>query len=833
MKPFFVYIFIFLFYGVNLKAQLICKASEMENGAYQTITSSGLQIESPDCVHSDFGPHITQVFDSLLNRYVFAFHSHIFTDNDRCLVFDRVRMEIKGGPGSSEEAKHTLNTTSYYRWKFKIPDNFTGSSSFCHIFQNKIFGGDDSSYPLITITPRAGVLEIIHNGGDSGNDLGVVASANLELFKGKWIEAYVRQFHSENGKLEIILRDLISDKIVLSYINEDIDLWRTGAEYDRPKWGVYRKKNVLLKDEIIKFADFCITEQNEELCPSETIEIIDTIPPSIPQNFLANNIMIHSLNLHWDASTDNIGVATYHVFQDGINVWKGPELNTTISNLEGSTNYMFTISSQDFSGNNSEQSIPIMIETENSEVFPGLPENPFPQDNAENILTQIILRWESGNNTETQNIYFGITDDLEFIHSQQESFYAVNLESNTKYFWRIGQQNENGETLGPIWTFYTGDDNPDYPWKVYRANERMHVETNFMELNEMPPTPNLDEIINDPNGSENKIYGFWDDGEEKFRWRYNYNPNDTAITLVARIKAINPEVNCICYFEIRGFGFREKIRVNRSTIKLERSLPLIEETIPFDFNKEFHIIRITMRANKTQIFLDENPIAFASGFSNDVDENYYFEIGKSGTNECGGYIDWLTLMDNVIYSPDDGPALPADLFLSSDATLTEIKINGIPIPNFNPYQFEYDINIEGNTIPIIEYSLSSELSEIQLENPEFVPNSNAIIRVIAQDEYTIQTYKINYLESTSINGLENNNSILLYPNPTKKEIIITLLNERKGQAEIYNALGIRMDVFKIQNETIIDVSKYPDGLYYFVFNFNSNERIVKKILKLN
>jgi len=52
-------------------------------------------VEAPDCNHTEFGSHITQVFDTTLNDNVFAFHLHIKDDDDRCVKFDRQRVEIK------------------------------------------------------------------------------------------------------------------------------------------------------------------------------------------------------------------------------------------------------------------------------------------------------------------------------------------------------------------------------------------------------------------------------------------------------------------------------------------------------------------------------------------------------------------------------------------------------------------------------------------------------------------------------------------------------------------------------------------------------------------
>ena len=258
-------------------AQVTCSATASSGSGYTVITNSGFGIENPDCEHVSFGPHITQIYDTELERNVFIFHSHIIEDNDRCINFDRVRMEIKGGPNTLPELQHPKNSASYYRWKFRLGENFIGSSSFCHIFQNKAKGGTDSGFPILTITARANILEFKHNGGDNGTALGILAQADLSLFKGKWVEGYLRQFHSETGEVELTLKDMETGNILLAYSNDNIDLWRSGSTYNRPKWGIYRKKSDGLQDEKIRFADFCVSEIDSSLCPAEAGMIVSNI----------------------------------------------------------------------------------------------------------------------------------------------------------------------------------------------------------------------------------------------------------------------------------------------------------------------------------------------------------------------------------------------------------------------------------------------------------------------------------------------------------------------------------------------------------------------------
>jgi hypothetical protein len=256
----------------TLPAQVKLSATG-SGSAYSVISSKGFGNENPDCKHTSFGQHVTQANDGTLGRYVFVFHSHIDADDDRCTNDDRVRMEIKGGSGSGGVMQHTNGQTAYYRWKFKLDANFVPGSRFCHIFQIKAYGGDDGA-PLITITPRGGnpqKMQIIHSSGEGSGSLGTVKEVNLAPFKGTWVEAYVKYKSSEGsaGTVEITLKRLSDGATLLSYSRTGIDMWRSGAEYNRGKWGVYRGKDDALRDEQVRFNDFCVSESSAGQCPAE------------------------------------------------------------------------------------------------------------------------------------------------------------------------------------------------------------------------------------------------------------------------------------------------------------------------------------------------------------------------------------------------------------------------------------------------------------------------------------------------------------------------------------------------------------------------------------
>lgn len=219
-------------------------------------------IEVPDCGHASFGEHIDEIFDADLNAYVFRFHIHKSPDNDRCIKFDRQRNEIKTYDKSPANLKGTVDEIVEYKWKFKISSDFQPSGKFTHLFQLKAVGGSESSMPLITLTARKATpdrLELRHAEALSATTL---LHVPLESFKGEWIEAAVSVAYGEYGAYNIQLNRISDGNNLMSYDNDSIRMWKTDAEFIRPKWGIYRSllDSTYLKDEIVLFNDFSIAE---------------------------------------------------------------------------------------------------------------------------------------------------------------------------------------------------------------------------------------------------------------------------------------------------------------------------------------------------------------------------------------------------------------------------------------------------------------------------------------------------------------------------------------------------------------------------------------------
>lgn len=224
----------------------------------------GSPLEVPDCDHTEVFKHIEELYDDELERNVFKFYIHKDIDTDRCETnVDRQRNEIKAYDPSPDYLKAIQREVVTYEWFFKIDEFFQPSTNFTHLFQLKAVGGNDAANPLLTITPRKGdpeQLQLIHGRGN--NSYTTVTYTDLSLIKGRWVQAYCKVEYADNtGTLDVSLK-LLDGTEVLSYTSNEIDMWRTGSSFVRPKWGIYRSLNDInsLRDEEVLFADFKVTE---------------------------------------------------------------------------------------------------------------------------------------------------------------------------------------------------------------------------------------------------------------------------------------------------------------------------------------------------------------------------------------------------------------------------------------------------------------------------------------------------------------------------------------------------------------------------------------------
>ncbi|MGX5819288.1 discoidin domain-containing protein [Chitinophaga lutea] len=306
-------LFILLCAALSAQAQ----SNAVANGpgsTYELLEAAGYNVESPDCGHAV--RHIAEVMDNTLGKYVFAFTLHRDLDDDRCGATDRQRIELRGN-GSHQQG--TQGSTTHWRWKFKLDANFQESPNFTHIMQLKAYGnGHGSGSPILHLTPRYdNKMELGHPG--SG---GVKATADLNLFRGVWVEAYVKIKHDDAGTLQVVIKRLSDGVTLLSYSSNNIDMWEDGAGYGAPKFGFYRSLTSpsYLRDETIYLADICVAKSATDLCPTD---VNNNVAPTVSLTAPAPNATFTapaSITVSANAADSDGTVSKVEFFQGSIKI---------------------------------------------------------------------------------------------------------------------------------------------------------------------------------------------------------------------------------------------------------------------------------------------------------------------------------------------------------------------------------------------------------------------------------------------------------------------------------------------------------------------------------
>jgi hypothetical protein len=108
-------------------------------------------------------------------------------------------------------------------------------------------------------------------------------------------------------------------------------------------------------------ADWVYEYPNEP--PQLVIETSETDPPSVPTALAATQVGPTQVDLRWDAATDNVGVAGYTIYRNGIELASVPGDRLVYSDIAvaANTTYTYAVDAFDAAGNRSAQSASVTI----------------------------------------------------------------------------------------------------------------------------------------------------------------------------------------------------------------------------------------------------------------------------------------------------------------------------------------------------------------------------------------------------------------------------------------------------------------------------------------
>jgi chitodextrinase len=89
----------------------------------------------------------------------------------------------------------------------------------------------------------------------------------------------------------------------------------------------------------------------------------DRTPPSMPTGLRSTNVAAREVDLAWNESTDDVGVAGYTVYRDGTKIGTSSTTSFADPTVAPSTTYSYTVDSFDAAQNHSDPSDPLVVTT--------------------------------------------------------------------------------------------------------------------------------------------------------------------------------------------------------------------------------------------------------------------------------------------------------------------------------------------------------------------------------------------------------------------------------------------------------------------------------------
>ena len=146
------------------------------------------------------------------------------------------------------------------------------------------------------------------------------------------------------------------------------------------------------------------TSTASEVIPGSSLmtQLPDTQAPTAPTNLSASNITTISFTLSWIASTDNVGVTGYDVYQNGvkINLFNITSTSFNVIGLLPGITYTYYVKAKDAAGNISENSIPLDVTTGLPDILPPTP----PINLLSSIISQLTFTLNWGPSTDNVGV---------------------------------------------------------------------------------------------------------------------------------------------------------------------------------------------------------------------------------------------------------------------------------------------------------------------------------------------------------------------------------------------------------------------------------------------
>lgn len=173
----------------------------------------------------------------------------------------------------------------------------------------------------------------------------------------------------------------------------------------------------------------------------------DADPPSVPTGLNTSDVEETSLKLNWAASTDNVGVVEYDVYNGTTKVTTTTAISCNITGLNPSTTYNFKVTAKDAAGNESGASLPKLVKTL-TPTDAQAPTVPTALNVSGISATSLKLNWTASTDNVGVTEYEIYRDDILITTTAIISCNITGLNPSTTYNFKVTAKDAAGNKSG-------------------------------------------------------------------------------------------------------------------------------------------------------------------------------------------------------------------------------------------------------------------------------------------------------------------------------------------------------------------------------------------------
>lgn len=173
---------------------------------------------------------------------------------------------------------------------------------------------------------------------------------------------------------------------------------------------------------------------------------------------------------------------------------------------------------------------------------------------------------------------------------------------------------------------------------------------------------------------------------------------------------------------------------------------------------------------------------------------------------------------------DHGGCVPFAL-LNAKAYFESFYNSGIEIvPNFNIDNFTFEVSVLDDDIENYNILWSTGATESYITNIDLITDYTVTLTHKTTGCSTTKT--LNFNKVVPIHNIENQASIMCYPNPAKNHLFVTLASKNQT-INLFDALGkLVLSTAINEGKNTIDIQHLPNGLYYVTDSGNTLQKTI-------